>query len=177
MKNAGLPFILDVCACLCARAGYLDIAGHDGDLRRRRDGPLSPTEYDNNKLFYIWFMFAMILAADYGSLIMQRLARPAGAALLCGLFCGPACFPARCRWGRRRFRAISSFRQRGCATDSGNTNRDDVILTGQQHNPSARWRGGRLSAAACMCSFHGLDYPAIGGLPRRFKTRGKMPTC
>ena len=44
--------------------------------------------YDNNKLFYIWFMFGAILAADYGSVLMQRLAGLGGRRFLCALFIG-----------------------------------------------------------------------------------------
>ena len=86
VKNAGLPFILVVCACLCARRrGYLDIVlGMTAIYVVAETILFQPNEYDNNKLFYIWFMFAMILAADYGSLIMQRLAGLPGRALPCG---------------------------------------------------------------------------------------------
>ena len=65
-----------------------------------------PNEYDNNKLFYIWFMFAMILAADYGSMLMQRLAGLPGRALLCGLFLWASVFSGALSLGRE---AVSGY--------------------------------------------------------------------
>ena len=83
VKNAGLPFILVVCACLNAgRRGHLDIVlGMTAIYAVAETILFQPNEYDNNKLFYIWFMFAMILAADYGSMIMRRLAGLPGRAV------------------------------------------------------------------------------------------------
>ena len=108
VKNAGLPFILVVCACLCARRrGYLDIVlGMTAIYVVAETILFQPNEYDNNKLFYIWFMFAMILAADYGSLIMQRLAGLPGRALLCGLFLWASVFSGALSLGRE---AVSGY--------------------------------------------------------------------
>ena len=112
VKNAGLPFILVVCACLCARRrGYLDIVlGMTAIYVVAETILFQPNEYDNNKLFYIWFMFAMILAADYGSMIMQRRARAA----LRVVFVGQRVFRRAVAGAGGGFGLSALFRQRGC---------------------------------------------------------------
>ena len=141
MKNAGLPFVLTVCACLCARKrGNLDIVlGMTAIYVVAETILFQPNEYDNNKLFYIWFMFAMILAADYGSMLMQRLAGLPGRALLCGLFLWASVFSGALSLGREAVSGYQLFSANAVAAGDWireNTDRDDVFLTGQQHiNP------------------------------------------
>ena len=88
MKNVGLPFLLILGACLNARRrGQADILCGMAAVFLVADWVLfQRNPYDNNKLFYIWYMFGAILAADYGSVIMQRLAGLRGRWLLAGLF-------------------------------------------------------------------------------------------
>jgi hypothetical protein len=88
VKNVGLPFILMLCACLNARRrGQLDILCGMAAIFIVADWLLfQRNPYDNNKLFYIWYMFGAILAADYGSVIMQRLDGLRGRYLLAALF-------------------------------------------------------------------------------------------
>lgn len=172
VKNAGLPFILVVCACLCARRrGYLDIVlGMTAIYVVAETILFQPNEYDNNKLFYIWFMFAMILAADYGSLIMQRLAGLPGRALLCGLFLWASVFSGALSLGREAVSGYQLFSANAVAAGDWiheNTDRDDVFLTGQQHiNPVCSLAGAAdylRKRPVCVLSRAGLC-PAVGGL-------------
>ena len=164
VKNAGLPFILVVCACLCARRrGYLDIVlGMTAIYVVAETILFQPNEYDNNKLFYIWFMFAMILAADYGSL-MQRLAGLPGRALLCGLFLWASVFSGALSLGREAVSGYQLFSANAVAAGDWiheNTDRDDVFLTGQQHiNPVCSLAGRQIICGSDLyVFFHGLDY-------------------
>ena len=165
VKNAGLPFILVVCACLCARRrGYLDIVlGMTVIYVVAETILFQPNEYDNNKLFYIWFMFAMILAADYGSMIMRRLAGLPGRALLCGLFLWASVFSGALSLGREAVSGYQLFSANAVAAGEWireNTDHDDVFLTGQQHiNPVCSLAGRQIVCGSDLyVFFHGLDY-------------------
>ena len=165
VKNAGLPFILAVCACLCARKrGYLDIVlGMTAIYVVAELILFQPNEYDNNKLFYIWFMFAMILAADYGSMLMQRLTGLPGRALLCGLFLGASVLSGALSLGREAVSGYQLFSANAVAAGGWireNTDRDDVFLTGQQHiNPVCSLAGRQIVCGSDLyVFFHGLDY-------------------
>ena len=175
VKNAGLPFILTVCACLCARKrGNLDIVlGMTAIYVVAETILFQPNEYDNNKLFYIWFMFAMILAADYGSMLMQRLAGLPGRALLCGLFLWASVFSGALSLGREAVSGYQLFSANAVAAGDWireNTDRDDVFLTGQQHiNPVCSLAGRQIICGSDLyVFFHGLDYSQQSADCRRF---------
>ena len=175
VKNAGLPFILTVCACLCARKrGNLDIVlGMTAIYVVAETILFQPNEYDNNKLFYIWFMFAMILAADYGSMLMQRLAGLPGRALLCGLFLWASVFSGALSLGREAVSGYQLFSANAVAAGDWireNTDRDDVFLTGQQHiNPVCSLEGRQIICGSDLyVFFHGLDYSQQSADCRRF---------
>lgn len=175
VKNAGLPFILTVCACLCARKrGNLDIVlGMTAIYVVAETILFQPNEYDNNKLFYIWFMFAMILAADYGSMLMQRLAGLPGRALLCGLFLWASVFSGALSLGREAVSGYQLFSANAVAAGDWireNTDRDDVFLTGQQHiNPVCSLAGRQIICGSdSYVFFHGLDYSQQSADCRRF---------
>ena len=175
VKNAGLPFILTVCACLCARKrGNLDIVlGMTAIYVVAETILFQPNEYDNNKLFYIWFMFAMILAADYGSMLMQRLAGLPGRALLCGLFLWASVFSGALSLGREAVSGYQLFSANAVAAGDWireNTDRDDVFLTGQQHiNPVCSLAGRQIICGSDLYFFfHGLDYSQQSADCRRF---------
>jgi len=85
IKNIGLPVILLVCALaeknpkhrfLAAGAFMIFLAA---EFIR-----FQPNEYDNNKLFYIWYMIGAILAADYAVLMFDRLRGLRGRYVLAG---------------------------------------------------------------------------------------------
>ena len=163
------------CACLCARRrGYLDIVlGMTAIYVVAETILFQPNEYDNNKLFYIWFMFAMILAADYGSLIMQRLAGLPGRALLCGLFLWASVFSGVLSLGREAVSGYQLFSANAVAAGDWireNTDRDDVFLTGQQHiNPVCSLAGRQIICGSDLyVFFHGLDYAQQSADCRRF---------
>ena len=164
-----------VCACLCARKrGDLDIVlGMTAIYAVAETILFQPNEYDNNKLFYIWFMFAMILAADYGSMLMQRLAGLPGRALLCGLFLWASVFSGTLSLGREAVSGYQLFSANAVAAGDWireNTDRDDVFLTGQQHiNPVCSLAGRQIICGSDLyVFFHGLDYSQQSADCRRF---------
>ena len=165
IKNAGLPFILMLLAVLeSRRRGYLDIVlGMAGIFVIAETILFQPNEYDNNKLFYIWYMFAVILAADYGSILMQRLAGLRGRYVLCALFMAVSMTSGALSIAREAVSGYQLFSR--TAVEAGkwieeNTDKDAVFLTGQQHiNPVCSLAGRQIICGSDLyVFFHGLDY-------------------
>ena len=165
IKNAGLPFILMILAVLEARRrGYLDIVlGMAAIFIVAETILFQPNEYDNNKLFYIWYMFAVILAADYGSILMQRLAGLRGRYVLCALFMAASMLSGGLSIAREVVSGYQLFS--ATAVQAGewieeNTEKNAVFMTGQQHiNPVCSLAGRQIICGSDLyVYFHGLDY-------------------
>ena len=91
IKNIGLPFVLIL----------LSLLEKNGKRRFLAAGAFTifvtaeliqfqPNEYDNNKLFYVWYMFGAMLAADFAWEIWDRmkpLCSRFAAAALAGVIC------------------------------------------------------------------------------------------
>jgi len=175
VKNVGLPFILIVCACLNARRrGQLDVLLGMTAIYVVADWVLfQRNPYDNNKLFYIWFMFGAILAADYGSVIMQRLAGLRGRGVLCALFLIASVLSGGLSIAREcvsSYQLFSSTAVEAGAWIEENTDKDDVFMTGQQHiNPVCSLAGRQIICGSSLYVFyHGLDYEKQSQDCRRF---------
>ncbi|MCI7703590.1 MAG: hypothetical protein MSP08_04520 [Clostridiales bacterium] len=175
IKNAGLPFILMLLAVLEARRrGYLDIVlGMAAIFVVAETILFQPNEYDNNKLFYIWYMFAVILAADYGSILMQRLAGLRGRVVLCALFMTASMLSGGLSVAREAvsgYQLFSKTAMEAGAWIDGHTDRDAVFLTGQQHiNPVCSLAGRQIICGSDLyVFFHGLDYREHADNCRRF---------
>ena len=165
IKNAGLPYVLMLCACLNARRrGLLDVTlGMTAVYVVAELLLFQRNEYDNNKLFYIWFMFAVIVAVDYGSIIMQRLAGLRGRSLLCALFLFASVFSGALSIAREAvsgYQLFSANAVKAGAWIDQNTDRDAVFLTGQQHiNPVCTLAGRQIICGSNLyVFFHGLNY-------------------
>ena len=165
IKNVGLPFILILGACLNARRrGQMDILlGMAAIFVVAEIVLFQRNPYDNNKLFYIWFMFGAILAADYGSVIMQRLAGLRGRWMLAGLFMLASVLSGSLSLAREAISGYQLFSKN--AVEAGawideNTDRDAVFMTGQQHiNPVCSLAGRQIICGSDLyVFFHGLDY-------------------
>jgi len=165
IKNAGLPFILMICALLeSRRRGYVDVVcGMAAIFVVAETILFQPNEYDNNKLFYIWFMFAVILAADYGSVVMQRLAGLRSRYLLAALFVFVSVFSGALSLAREAVSGYQLFSR--TAVEAGkwieeNTEKDARFMTGQQHiNPVCSLAGRQIICGSDLyVFFHGLDY-------------------
>lgn len=165
IKNVGLPFVLILCACLHARRrGLLDILlGMTAIFVVAETILFQRNEYDNNKLFYIWYMFGAILAADYGSILMQRLAGLGGRNVLCAMFLFVSVFSGGLSIAREAISGYQLFSANAVAAGEWireNTQEDDIFLTGQQHiNPVCSLAGRQIICGSDLyVFFHGLDY-------------------
>ena len=165
LKNVGLPFLLIIGACFNARRrGQLDILCGMAAIFIVADWVLfQRNPYDNNKLFYIWYMFGAILAADYGSVIMQRLAGLGGRNVLCALFMIASVLSGSLSLAREAISGYQLFSANAVAAGAWideNTDRDAVFLTGQQHiNPVVSLAGRQILCGSDLyVYFHGLSY-------------------
>ena len=165
MKNVGLPFLLILCACLNARRrGHIDLLFGMAAIFIVADWILfQRNPYDNNKLFYIWYMFGAILAADYGSIIMQRLAGLRGRNMLCALFLVVSCLSGGLSLAREAVSGYQLFSKNAVAAGAWideNTEKDAVFMTGQQHiNPVCSLAGRQIICGSDLyVFFHGLSY-------------------
>jgi len=175
IKNAGLPFVLMICACLeSRRRGYVDIVcGMAAIFIVAETILFQPNEYDNNKLFYIWYMFAVILAADYGSVIMQRLAGLRGSVVLAAMFIFVSVFSGVLSVARECVSGYQLFSR--TAVEAGawideHTDQDARFITGQQHiNPVCSLAGRQIICGSDLyVFFHGLDYRTQASDCQRF---------
>lgn len=165
VKNAGLPFVLSACACLNARRrGTLDVVlGMTAVFAVAEFVLFQQNAYDNNKLFYIWYMFAVILAADYGSVVLQRLDGLGGRRVLAGLFIGVSVLSGALSIAREAVSGYQLFSKNAVLAGEWieeNTDRDAVFLTGQQHIDPVCTLAGRqiICGSDLYVFFHGLDY-------------------
>ena len=165
LKNVVLPFLLIIGACFNARRrGQLDVLCGMAAIFIVADWVLfQRNPYDNNKLFYIWYMFGAILAADYGSVIMQRLAGLRGRWLLAGLFMLASVLSGSLSLAREAVSGYQLFSHN--AVEAGkwideNTDREAVFMTGQQHiNPVCSLAGRQIICGSDLyVFFHGLNY-------------------
>ena len=108
-------------------------------------------------------MFAAMLAADYGSVIMRRLHGLHGRYLLCALFMAASMLSGGLSIAREVVSGYQLFSR--SAVEAGawideNTDRDAVFLTGQQHiNPVCSLAGRQIICGSDLyVFFHGLDY-------------------
>ena len=129
--------------------------------------------YDNNKLFYIWYMFGAILAADYGSVMMQRLAGLRGRYLLAALFIVGSTLSGGLSLAREAVSGYQLFSANAVAAGEWideNTEKDAVFMTGQQHiNPVCSLAGRQIICGSDLyVYFHGLDYGAQAYSCQRF---------
>ena len=74
IKNIGIPVILLLCALLEKNPRHRFLAAGAFMIFLAAEFiRFQPNEYDNNKLFYIWYMIGAILAADYAVTLFDRL--------------------------------------------------------------------------------------------------------
>ena len=165
IKNAGLPYLLVLCAVLeCRRRRKIDIVlGMTAIYAVAELILFQPNEYDNNKLFYLWYVFAAILAADYGSIIMCRLEGLRGRILLCILFMAGSVLSGSLSLAREAVSGYQLFSASAVSAGSWieeNTDREAVFMTGQQHiNPVCSLAGRQIICGSDLyVFFHGLDY-------------------
>ena len=168
IKNIGLPYLLILLALLKR--------GDGEDVRQNRliaCGAFliylvaefilfQPNEYDNNKLFYVWFLLCLPMAADYAAEIFQRLRGLPGRRILAGVFLLTCFASAGLTVARECVSDYYAYDARDVETAEyvkENTPEHSVFLTGNQHlNPVSS-----LAGRTILCSsdlylyYHGFN--------------------
>ena len=122
-----------------------------------------PNEYDNNKLFYIWYIFVALLAAEYGRIVMSRLNGLNGRYILAGVIIFLSVFSGTLSLIRETISSYQLFSNTAVSAGNWiekNTEKDSIFMTGQQHiNPVVSLAGRQIICGSDLyVFFHGLHY-------------------
>lgn len=137
IKNIGLPFLLILISLLEKNEKRRFLAAGAFMIFIPAELILfQPNPYDNNKLFYIWYMICAVIAADYGLELLGKLrgmrARPAIAGLAC-IVCFATGLLAVAREINSDYQMFSKADAEAAAMVEKHTEQDEVFLTGDQH--------------------------------------------
>ena len=137
IKNVGLPFLLILISLLEKNEKRRFIAAGAFVIFAAAELiQFQPNVYDNNKLFYIWYMLCAVLAADYGLELLGRLrglrARPV-IAVLCAVLCFSTGALAVAREMRSDYEMFPRREVEAAAFLEENTDQHAVFMTGSQH--------------------------------------------
>ncbi len=164
IKNIGLPVILLLCALLEKNPRHRFLAaGAFVIFLVAEFFRFQPNEYDNNKLFYVWYMICAVLAADYGVTIFDRLRGLRGRYLLAA-FTGVALFLSAgltlAREAVSDYQAYSKTDIEAAAYIEENTPAHAVFLAGYQYhiNPVSSLAGRTIVCGPdTWLHYHGFD--------------------
>jgi len=137
IKNIGLPFLLILLSLLEKNEKRRFIAAGAFVIYLLAEFiQFQPNAYDNNKLFYIWYMLCAVLAADYALELLGRLkgmrARPVLAVMACVAFFASGVL-AVAREVKSDYQMFSRADVEAAAYVEENTDEHAVFLTGTQH--------------------------------------------
>ena len=168
LKNIGLPYLLILLALLRrgkgeeVRQNRLIACGAFLIYLIAEFILFQPNEYDNNKLFYVWFLLCLPMAADYAAEIFQRLRGIPGRSALAAAFLFVCFASAGLTVARECVSDYYAYDVRDVQTAEyvkKNTPEHSVFLTGNQHlNPVSS-----LAGRTILCSsdlylyYHGFN--------------------
>ena len=133
LKNIGLPFLLILLSLLEKNEKRRFIAaGAFVIFLVAEFVQIQPNDYDNNKLFYIWYMLCAVLAADYGFELLAKLngmrAKPVVAVLSCILFFSTGVLAVAREW-KSDYEMFSKDAVEAAAFVEENTDQHAMFLT------------------------------------------------
>ena len=163
LKNIGLPFLLLIFALFEKKAEYRRIlAGAVVIFVISEVIIFQPNEYDNNKLFYVWWLLCSLVVADYAFILYDRLnglsARPLIAVVtaLLMFLTGALAITREAIGSYPMFSAEDVAVARFIREE---TPRDSRFITGTQHtNPVSSLAGREIVVGPDLwLYYHGLD--------------------
>lgn len=124
-----------------------------------------PNDYDNNKLFYLWYMFSAMVVAAFLADLYRRMEDNLGRDLLLGMLIFAGAYSGVLCIGRELVSRYVQFDAQGVMASeyvSRQTPKDALFLTGDFHNNPISALSGRnvLLGSPCYVYFHGLNYQA-----------------
>jgi len=121
-----------------------------------------PNEYDNNKLFYVWFLLCLPMAADYAFEVYERLSGIGGRRVIAAAFLVTCFLSAGLTVARECVSDYQAYSAKDVQVGEyvrKNTPEHSVFITGNQHlNPVSS-----LAGRTILCSsdsylyYHGFD--------------------
>ena len=164
IKNVGPVFLLIIPAWL----------GADRELRKVTSGALvlfavaetvqfQPNAYDNNKLFYIWYLFMVILTVAWLTSSFERMGRTRAVRAAGWIFLFVCTFSGLLTVGREvvsRYQLFSPGAVSAADFIVDNTPKDALFLTSDNHNNLVAALTGRsiYSGSPVFLAFHGISY-------------------
>lgn len=164
LKNIGIPVILLLCALIEKNPRHRFLAAGAFIIFLAAEFiRFQPNEYDNNKLFYIWYMIGAILAADYAVTLFDRLKGLRGRYLLAAFAAVFLFLSAGLTLARETISDYQSFSKEdidAAAYIEADTPPHAVFLTGyaQHLNPVSSLAGRTIICGTDLwLYFHGFD--------------------
>ncbi len=166
LKNVGLPLITMGFALLeWKKRDRADFIGAALIFIVAYTFSFQPLDYDNNKLFYIWFLLMLPSASAWCVSLWQRMKGMRARALLAAVFLvgstlSGALSIARETMPQADYQLFSKEETEAGAFIDQNTPRDAMFITGFHHNNPVYALAGRdvVCGPDLFLYFHGLDY-------------------
>ncbi len=162
IKNIGIPFVLLVLALFEKNKTWRFVAsGAFVVFLLAEFVQLTPNEYDNNKLFYIWYLLMAAVAAGYGATVYRRMrAMPSRRVIAAGVIAvsalsGSLSIARECVGNYQDFGANMVA---AAEYAKENMTNEDVVLTGREHiNPIVSLAGKKIVYGSSLYLYwHGL---------------------
>ncbi len=164
IKNAGLVFILLFPALLASDRKKLCI--YSGAITIFVISELflfQPNYYDNNKLFYVWYLFICILVADYMVTVYNKLDGIHGRSLLAGIILFSCTFSGLLTMVRETVSSYVLFDKNMVDASTfikSNTPKDALFISADNHNNAISSLTGRniLAGTPSFLFYHGVNF-------------------
>ncbi|MDD7446446.1 MAG: hypothetical protein PUK79_08490, partial [Clostridiales bacterium] len=173
-KNIGLPLLAMICALLeWKKRDRMDFVGAACIFVVAELVLFQPLDYDNNKLFYIWYLLMLPAAGSACVGVWRRLRGTRSRALLAALFLAGSTLSGALSIARECVSDYQLFSAADVAVAEyieENTDPDDMFLTGLHHNNPVYALAGRdvVCGPSLFLYWHGLDYMSRDARVRAF---------
>lgn len=174
LKNVGLQLVVMVFALLDMRRRHrMDLLGASLIFIVAETILFQPLAYDNNKLFYVWYLLMLPAAADWCLDLWHKLRGQRSRVLLAALFFSAATISGAlsvCREVVSDYQLFSAADVKAAAYVEENTEPDALFMTGMNHNnPIYTLTGRRIVCGPSNFLWtHGLSYQENANDVRRF---------
>lgn len=164
-KNVGLPLLAMVCALLeCKKRYRMDMIGASCIFVVAELVLFQPLDYDNNKLFYVWYLIMLLPASALCVRAYEKLRGTRSRALLAALFLVGSTLSGALSIAREAVSDVyvlfSAADVRAAEYIEENTDPDAMFMTGLHHNNPVYTLAGRdiVCGPSLFLHWHGLDY-------------------
>lgn len=164
LKNVGLPLIVMVCALADFKKRHrMDFLGAALIFLVADIIQFQPLDYDNNKLFYVWYLLMLPAAGAWCVSVWDRLRGFRSRGVLAAVFLGASVLSGALSMAREAvsdYQLFSSVEAKAAQYIEENTEPDAMFLTGLHHNNPVYTLAGRriVCGPSLFLYWHGLDY-------------------